>query len=101
MIACYDCVKNKSKEVCGACREVLKFDLVNMVLGMDRVYLSESSRNKKGRPSVTNDEKIRYAVAKAYKKHESYRKVGEMFGMSKSSVGKIIKGYGENMKYVE
>lgn len=60
---CYTCDKhtgdyNADKEICAACREVLKVDLVNMVLDLDPVYLSESNRNKKGRkPKLTATQK--------------------------------------------
>jgi hypothetical protein len=49
---CFSCYKrtgkhNIDKETCGACREVLKIDLVNIVLELDPIYLSESNRNKR------------------------------------------------------
>lgn len=51
---CFSCKKrtdnySADKRICAACREVLKVDLVKMVLSLDRVYLSEKNRNKNGR----------------------------------------------------
>lgn len=94
-------IEHPKKHECGRCREVLKHELVNAVLELDRVYLSESNRNKKGRPSKTTDLEVRYKVAKRYKELKSYRKVALEFDMSKGSVAKIIKSYGTNLDYVQ
>lgn len=54
---CFTCEKiagNSRREmvtICGHCREVLKVDLVMVVLKLDPIYLSESNRHKGGRPS--------------------------------------------------
>lgn len=59
---CFTCTKltgneKTDKSICASCREVLKIDLVRVVLDLDPIYLSESNRNKRGRkPKLTADE---------------------------------------------
>ena len=43
---------------CGRCREVLKIDLVRIITEMEKIYLTETLRNKSGRKSkLTTTEK--------------------------------------------
>ncbi|MBC8580474.1 hypothetical protein [Zhenhengia yiwuensis] len=101
MIACQSCDRIPEKHECGRCRQVLKHELAEIVRGEAKIYLDENSRNKKGRPSKIKDSTFQYNVAKRYKELNSYRKVGEEFGLSKGTVAKIIKIYGSNLKYVK
>ena len=56
---CTTCDKEPELETCARCREVLKVDLAKIVRGMERIYLSESNRNKKGRPiKITNKQTL-------------------------------------------
>lgn len=100
MLQCYDCPDVPGVRECGRCRHVLKYDLVRMVLDMDRVYLTELNRNKNGRPSKTDDPYISHLVFKRYNELKSYRKVGQEFSMSKDTVRKIVKQVIEDMEYV-
>lgn len=82
---CFSCNKrtdnyNADKEICAACREILKVDLVKMVLDLDRVYLSESNRNKNGRkPKLT-----------ATQKNDIYHK----YSQGNVSMNQLAKKYG-------
>ena len=57
---CFTCDKllnnyKIDKITCANCREVLKIDIVRLLLELDPIYLSESNRNKKGRnPKLTD-----------------------------------------------
>lgn len=88
---CYSCDKVISIEVCGRCREVLKYELVKLILEMDPIYLSESNRNKCGRPKAIKSCDKRYDVYKEYEKVHSLRKVAAKYGISKTTVAKIVK----------
>ena len=49
-MVCDDCTKNSSIEICGRCREITKYDLIQMVLGLyeePKAILLENQRNKK------------------------------------------------------
>lgn len=48
-VYCSKCSKIPSKTVCGACKDVLKIDLVMELPRLDVVYLSENSRCKTGK----------------------------------------------------
>lgn len=88
---CYSCDKPISIEVCGRCREVLKYDLVKLILEKDPVYLSESNRNKCGRPKAIKSCDKRYDIYKEYEKVHSLRKIAAKYGISKTTVAKIVK----------
>lgn len=100
MLKCYKCPDVPGVRECGRCRLVLKYELVELLLEMDRIYLTESTRNKEGRPSKTKDEYINHKVYTRYLELKSYRKVGIEFNMSKDTVRKIVKQVIEDMEYV-
>ena len=77
--------------MCARCREVLKYELVQLVLEMDPVYLSESNRNKNGRPKKIKSCDKRYEVYEEYLKVHSYRKVAQTYNISKSTAERIVK----------
>lgn len=92
---CFTCNKRtgnykSDKITCGACREVLKIDLVNIVLGLDPIYLSESNRNKKGRkPKLTATEQN--DIKWLYNHNDiSMEKFAKKYGVKKSTIFNII-----------
>lgn len=91
---CFTCIKNISKETCGACREVLKIDLVKIVLELDPIYLSEGNRNKTGRPSKLtaterNDIKYNYYHPPENKKI-SMKTLADKYDVKKSTIFNIV-----------
>ena len=93
---CWQCEKEKTKTVCGACREVLKIDLVEHIMGMNRVYIDEHNRNN-GRPWVIKDDKLRYQIWELHQQGFSYRQIEDKLGVSKSSVAKVVNQYKQNL----
>jgi len=97
---CFTCQKrtnvyNADKEICAACREVLKVDLVNMILGLDPVYLSENNRNKKGRkPKLTATQKN--DVYWEHRRGVSMGKLSKKYGVSKSTIFNTIQKESQN-----
>lgn len=104
---CYNCKDiigvnyERAIRICGRCRKVVKYDLVRRVLEMDPVYLSESNRNKCGRPSKIKDTNLRYKVAKLRKEGKSYREIAKECEIGKDSARKIVQGYGRLMDDVK
>lgn len=92
---CFKCEKRtddylKDKYICASCREILKVDLVNAVLELDPIYLSESNRNKKGRKhklSATEENDITWAHKK---NEESMGSLAKKYHVSKSTIYNII-----------
>lgn len=93
---CWICDKDKTASVCEQCKDVSKYELVRLVLKMDRIYIHEGNRCN-GRPSITSSEDLRTSACELYKKHNSYREVAELLGISKSSVAKIIRDCKDNI----
>lgn len=44
-------IYKKDLKICGRCREVMKIDLVRIITKMEKIYLTETLRNKSGRKS--------------------------------------------------
>jgi hypothetical protein len=92
---CFKCTKitdndKKNKTICGACREVLKYDLVKAVLELDPIYLSEGNRHKTGRKHKlnANDE---HDIYWAYKNNTaSLSSLARNYGVSKSTIFYIV-----------
>jgi len=79
----------KDLKTCANCREVLKIDLVKVILEMERIYLSESNRHKGGRPSkltATDQHDIKYSHGNG----ESMGKLAEKYGVSRSTIFNIV-----------
>jgi hypothetical protein len=92
---CFKCTKRtnndkKNKAICGACREVLKYDLVKAVLELDPIYLSESNRHKTGRKHklIANDEHDIYYACKY--NTASLSSLARRYGVSKSTIFNIV-----------
>lgn len=112
-LACFSCQKEICKETCMKCREVLKYEIVQCLLGMDFemtthvenqknlglqttitvsdkkiIYLSEDNRNKSGRP-------IKFKldlneVLQKYAEFGSYSKVAKLYGCSSTYIRNLI-----------
>lgn len=91
---CFTCTEKtgdykRDKLICARCREVLKVDLVNMVLELDPVYLSEANRNKGGRkPKLTADQ-----MNRLYYDHMlggGVRRLAKQYGVRLATVSRII-----------
>lgn len=96
VIKCQDCEKTPSKTLCGRCREVLKVDMALIFRDMDRIYLTESTRNNAGRPTTppTNIEEILSTYAKVH----SYRKTATLCNTSKYYVSQLVKSHKHSSK---
>ncbi|MCL2410452.1 MAG: hypothetical protein FWC97_02300 [Treponema sp.] len=108
-IYCYKCDTPKDERwkklgekiisACGVCRKVSKAELMNEIMRLneqvnnEKVYLSESNRNKSGRPpTLTKEdkEKIR-ADYSADPKKNSYSKLAYKYAVSKGTISNVIK----------
>jgi recombinational DNA repair protein RecR len=89
---CYSCTKHKSLKTCGACREVKKIDLVNLVLERDPVYLSERTRNKAGRKHVLTTQQEKEIQVDRFFFGTSIRKLARQYHVSVATVHKVVKG---------
>jgi hypothetical protein len=87
---CSSCSKIPSKSVCGACRDVLKIDLVMELQGSDVVYLSENSRCKTGRkPKLSATEQ--HDIYIAYNnKTATLKKLASEYKVSISTIFNIV-----------
>ena len=80
-ITCYKCTKDRCVEICGKCRQVTKYQLVQIILEKDPVYLSEDSRHKRGRKEkLTMDQKG--DLAYAHKMGETLRDLAKKYNVS-------------------
>jgi hypothetical protein len=82
------------KNACAGCRDILKYELVRKVLELDRVYLSESNRNKKGRKKKIDAgiaHEIKWLYANNPQKN-SYGKLAKRYNVSKGTIYNIIRG---------
>ena len=95
---CFSCDKNKSIEVYARCREVLKYELVQIVLEKERIYLYESNRNKDGRPKKISSCDKRAEIYEEYKKGSSYRKLARKYDVSKTTIERIVKEHKKRFK---
>jgi hypothetical protein len=97
----YDCFNCRAptfeeedfKNACAKCRDILKYELVRKVLELDRVYLSESNRNKNGRKKKI-DAGLAYEIKFLYEqnpKENSYSKLAERYGVSKGTIFNALK----------
>lgn len=97
---CYNCDKrtgdyHADKEICAACREVLKVDLVNKVLELDPVYLSESNRYKKGRkPKLTATQKN--DIYHEHRRGASMDQLAVKYGVSKTTICNTVNKEAQN-----
>lgn len=77
------------KEICGKCRKVLKVDLVHIILEMEPIYLSETNRNKNGRPgSLTADQENN--IKNDRKRGMSFGAISKKYKISKGSVSNVV-----------
>ncbi len=75
---CDNCNKNNSIEVCGRCREITKYELVQMVLGLHKTpeaILLKEQRNKTGSRSCKKSriDSLEYSIMFYFKRGDSYR----------------------------
>lgn len=93
---CFSCNKIDDKDyqakkvICGRCREVLKVDLVNLILDLIPTYLNETNRNKDGAPP-----KLTYSQKSSIKYNFKSGKVSAInlakkYGVSRSLIYSII-----------
>lgn len=93
---CFKCEKltgdyDTDKMTCACCREALKIDIVRILRGMDRVYLSEGNRNKAGRKrKLTADE--RNDIKYVYKTGTSMGELARRYQVSKGTIFNIVHG---------
>jgi DNA-binding MarR family transcriptional regulator len=87
---CYTCNKPKDKKTCAACREVLKIDMVKLLLELDPVYLSEGTRNKRGRPHKLNATQRHDAWYAHNHQGVSIGKLAKKYGVSKGTIHRIV-----------
>ena len=96
---CFNCSKKNGdykldKVTCGSCREVLKIDLVNIILGLDPIYLSENNRNKKGRQrklTATEENDIKWNYNHPHENEKvSFRIYAKKYKVSVGTISNII-----------
>ena len=88
-IHCFQCHKTVTVQNCGKCREITKSEIVEILLGMDPVYLTERNRNKKGRKSkLTATQKSDLAAAHRYE-NLSFEVLGKRYGIHSSTACRI------------
>lgn len=76
---------NTDLQTCARCREVLKIDIVRILLEMDPIYLSEKNRNKKGRkPKLTATEK--HDIIYDRKNGKSMGELAKKYKVSKATI---------------
>ncbi|NRT78653.1 helix-turn-helix domain containing protein [Clostridium beijerinckii] len=100
-MVCDNCIKNKSIEVCGRCREITKYALVEMVLGLyetPEAILLKNQRNKTGsrsckKPSI---DALENSIKFYYNRGDSYRKIANYLGVSIGTVYNVIHGKRKN-----
>ncbi|MCL2411545.1 MAG: hypothetical protein FWC97_07875 [Treponema sp.] len=105
-IYCYKCDIPKGKDLdekiisaCGVCRKVSKAELMNEIMRLneqvnnEKVYLSESNRNKNGwPPTLTKEDKEKIkADYLADPKKNSYSKLAYKYAVSKGTISNIMK----------
>ncbi|MCL2411543.1 MAG: hypothetical protein FWC97_07865 [Treponema sp.] len=107
-IYCYKCATPKDERwkefdekiisARGVCRKVSKAELMSEIMRLreqinnEKVYLSESNRNKNGRPlalAKDDKEKIRADYLDDPKKN-SYAKLAYKYGVSKGTISNVI-----------
>lgn len=82
---CFTCNKEKDLQTCARCRDVLKIDLVRIVLEMTPIYLSESNRNKKGRkPRLTATDQ--HDITYAHKNGKSMGELAKKYKVSRATI---------------
>jgi len=94
---CFKCYAPNLKEkefktACSKCRDFLKYELVRKILTLDKVYLSEANRNKKGRKKILGAA-VECEIKRRYEnnpKENSYGKLAKKYGVSKTTISNII-----------
>lgn len=95
---CDNCDKNRSIETCGRCRQITKYELVQMVLGLyvePEAILLTTQRNKTGSRSCKRPpiDSLRSSVLWYHKNTNlSYRQIAKKVGVSPSTVSNFING---------
>lgn len=94
---CDNCIKNRSIEVCGRCREITKYELVQMVLGLyetPEAILLKEQRNKTGSRSCKKlpIDALEYSIKFYFNRGDSYRKIAKYLSVSVGSVYNVIHG---------
>lgn len=96
IVKCFFCKKrtdnySADKSICAACREVLKVDLVNMVLDLEPVYLSESNRNKNGRKQKLTATQKNDIYHEYRQGHVSMNQLAKKYGVSKTTIYNAVR----------
>lgn len=89
-IPCQWCEKVASVEICGKCREINKFKMVEILLEMDKVCLLYSHINKDGRPKKRWDKTELAEIMESYNQTQIIRKTARDLGKSKSYIATAI-----------
>lgn len=94
-IKCFKCSqltghRNTDLQTCARCREVLKIDLVRVVLEMDPIYLSERNRNNKGRRPKISGATVLNDIRIAYQNGQSMGKLAKKYKVSKGTIFNIV-----------
>lgn len=80
------------KATCASCREVLKIDIVRLLLELDPIYLSEGNRNKKGRPPMLTATE-QSDVISAYKNGKIMENLSKEYNVSKTTIYNFVHKY--------
>ena len=72
-------------KTCGHCPKVKKIDLVEIVLEMDPIYLTERTRNKSGRKPILNADK-QNDIKNKYRHGSTIGKLAKEYGVSRATI---------------
>lgn len=87
MAVCHTCRKKRSKSTCGACREILKIDLVDIIMRKGPIYLDENNRHKESLLSKEEKEALTY---QRLMYGTTFKQLGEDFGVSPALAHKVF-----------
>lgn len=88
---CQQCDKEPSLDNCKRCKEVLKWEMAEVIQGMTRVYIHEGNIHYGGRSATHyTDEDLKVYVV-AHQRLKSVRKVAQELNISKDTVNRRLK----------
>lgn len=90
LYACQHCDKLPSLDNCKRCKEVLKWEMAEVIQGMVKVYVHEGNIHNGGRSAIhhTDNDLMVYVIA--HKRLKSVRKVAQELNTSKDTVNRRL-----------
>lgn len=88
-IACFSCDKHIDVTTCGACREITKHLIAGILRGTERVYLTETTRHKRGRKPKLSLDKQEELTKERIIKGYTFRKLAKKYKVSPATANKV------------